>query len=333
MDTHHNLLRYYYQANKSKNPYLTSTFNESISLSNPMNLTTTGKISPHIDFLGSSRICNYLVHGVKESALLDTGMALDAGDLYLQIREHLKDTDRLRWILLSHSHYDHLGGTPFLIKQFPQIKTAAHPQVDEILSKSSAINLIQRLNAEYEALRKMKSDFEFSAFRIDHFLKHNEIIDLGNVSIQVIYTPGHTRGCVSFYILPDRALFGSDVIGAPSPSGYIQTAFLSDYNQYLNSLLELQKLEIEFLCLPHGGVIQGATAAKEFLQKSIDQTISLRERITRYLLDLDYSVDAVTQKIIDEDYQKYQVEQPVQAFRLNTLAMVNTTKRNLFNRP
>ncbi len=298
-----------------------------------MNITTIGKITPHIDFLGSSRICNYLVHGDQESALLDTGMVLDASDLYLQIRKHLKDTDRLTWILLTHSHYDHLGGTPFLIKKFPQIETAAHPQVDEILRKSSAINVIRKLNAEYEALRKVKSDIEFSAFTIDHFIKHNEIIDLGNTSIQVIYTPGHTRGCVSFYILPDRALFSSDVIGAPTPSGYIQTAFLSDYNQYLNSLLELQKLEIEFLCMPHGGVIEGAVAAEGFLQKSIDQTTSLRERITRYLLDLDYAVDAVTLKIIDEDYQKYQVEQPVQAFRLNTLAMVNTTKRDLFNRP
>ena len=297
-----------------------------------MNVTTIGKITPHIDFLGSSKICNYLVNGDQESALLDTGMALDAGDLCMQIREHLQDTDRLRWILLSHSHYDHLGGTPFLIKQFPQIKTAAHPHVDEILSKPSAIKLMQRLNAEYETLRKMKSDIEFSAFSIDHFTKHNEIIDLGNVSIQVMYTPGHTRGCVSFYILPDKALYGSDVLGAPTPTGFIQTAFLSNYNQYLNSLLEMQNLEIEVLCLPHGGVIKGATAAKGFLQKSIDQTISLRERITSYLLDLDYAVDAVTQKIIDEDYQKYQVEQPVEAFRLNTLAMVNTTKRDLFNR-
>lgn len=298
---------------------------------NYMLLTNIGKISSHIDLIGSRSICCYLVNGSEQSVLLDAGMTADAETLSDQIHHQLNDPSRFTWILLTHSHYDHLGGVPFLVTRFPHLKVAAHPHVSEILNKANAVKLIQQLNAGYaEYHRKRNPNIQFTSFQIDRFLSDNELIEIGDVSIQVIYTPGHTRGCISFYVLPDQALFSSDVIGAPTTTGFIQPAFLSDYSKYLNSLYEFTKLEIEVLCLPHGGAIKDSNPAQSYIQKAIEHTISLRERIEKHLSNMDGNIEGVTQEIIEEDYQKHQIKQAIEPYRINIRAMVKTTKKDMF---
>ena len=54
----------------------------------------------------------------------------------------------------------------------------------------------------------------------------NKIINFEDgISVQIIFTPGHTRDSIAFYILPDKVLYGGDGLGIPTPTGFIQAEF------------------------------------------------------------------------------------------------------------
>ncbi len=298
-----------------------------------MVITEPGQITPHLHFLGSSTLCFYYIHGKTESILVDAGVTISAVSLAQQLHVLLVGPQQLTAIWLTHSHYDHLGSVPYLLQQFPGVQVGAHPVVKDVLANPKAIEHIHRLLTESERRHpeiQLPPVAQFAAFAIQQELQDNELVELGDgVRIRVLYTPGHTRDSLSFYILPDRALCGSDGLGVPSPTGFIQATFLSNYFDYLDSLHKMQQLDIELLCLPHGGVIQGKEAVQEHFRRSLTETMALRQRIEHYLKIYNGDSQRVTKQICDEDYQAQQIIQPIAAFLINLRAMVERTKKDL----
>lgn len=73
-------------------------------------------------------------------------------------------------ILLTHSHFDHIAGLPELTKRFPNIPVHVHPK-DLYRIPSHAVSKHQiSLNED------------------------GKIIQVGNHSLEVIHTPGHSTG-------------------------------------------------------------------------------------------------------------------------------------------
>ena len=112
----------------------------------------------------------------------------------------------LDFILLTHGHFDHivsidslreLTGAPVLIHE-------ADLSMPEDAHK----------NAFYTFFR-----MERAYKRPDRALQDKEILHLGDESIRVIHTPGHTAGCVSF-LCNDEFLITGDTLFADSYGRY-----------------------------------------------------------------------------------------------------------------
>ncbi|HDL18436.1 MAG TPA: MBL fold metallo-hydrolase [Bacteroidetes bacterium] len=299
-----------------------------------MFITQPGRISPHVHFAGNRMICNYIIAAKKQLILLDAGLTLSAVILEQQINRLQTGNCRLQAVYLTHSHYDHLGSVPYLMKKFPGLQTGAHPVAQEVMHNPKAVKLMQALNEEsekkYAHLIRLPPEAKFRPFLIDRIFRDQEIIYPDDtISMQIIYMPGHSRDSIAFYILPDKVLYCSDGIGVPTPTGFIQATFLSNYDDYLASLYKLQKLDIDILALPHTGVIKGRTDIQTHFAGSIDETVALRERIARYLTEFDGEVEKVTRRIAEEDIEKHQIIQPREAFIINLKAMVVKTKRDI----
>jgi Predicted hydrolase (metallo-beta-lactamase superfamily) len=86
--------------------------------------------------LGGPYAFVYLV----EDVLIDTGTAFWGK----KISEYLKEKGlKLRLVLLTHSHYDHVGGLPYILKsQNPQI--FAHPYFEKVLSSEKGFEIDKR---------------------------------------------------------------------------------------------------------------------------------------------------------------------------------------------
>lgn len=134
---------------------------------------------------------NYLIidEESKEAALVDCS-AYDENILI----ELKKQGVKLKYILLTHGHFDHIGGLNHLAKDI------------EVLMHSADKEWVEQVN-DYLPMIGMPS---MEVPKIDRYIEDNEIIKVGNLEIKVIHTPGHTQGGVCFYI--DGHLFSGDTI-------------------------------------------------------------------------------------------------------------------------
>jgi hydroxyacylglutathione hydrolase len=110
-----------------------------------------------------------------ESALIDVPTGA------LKILKELQDT-YLNWMLLTHSHIDHIGGLPAIRKR-----------VVAPLGVHEADNQ------------------KWLPFPPERLLNDREVLNVGKIKIEVIYTPGHTPGSLSYrlgkYLLAGDTLF------------------------------------------------------------------------------------------------------------------------------
>lgn len=105
-----------------------------------------------------------------------------------------KDKERL--ILITHAHFDHIAGAPDLRE-----KTGVPIGVG--IDDSDALS---------DPHENLSGRFypKFPSFKADRTFEDGDIVTVGDLSFQVIKTPGHTVGGVSYLI--ENALFSGDTL-------------------------------------------------------------------------------------------------------------------------
>ena len=128
-----------------------------------------------------------------------TAAVIDPGDDDARIMAVIKEKGlTLKYIILTHSHFDHAGAAKSL-----QDETGAR-----VLVHAKDEPMLKNMEAQ-AALFGMKTN---PAPRVDGHIKDGDVIKVGNVEMQVIETPGHTAGGVSLYVEKEGALFTGDTL-------------------------------------------------------------------------------------------------------------------------
>ena len=123
----------------------------------------------------------YIVSEGKEAFIIDPGG--DAG----KIIRAAKSFD-VRYVLLTHTHFDHIGGLSDVKNAFPEAETAVHKLEKEWLY-STELNLSE--NFGFSFIYEKEVDIE---------LEDGMKLDFAGTEINVLHTPGHTPGSSCFYI-------------------------------------------------------------------------------------------------------------------------------------
>ncbi len=100
-------------------------------------------------------------------------------------------------ILLTHSHWDHISDVS-LLKEATGADVLIHPLDVDNLQKPGA--------------DKLPMFFSFEGLVPDGFLKEGELVTVGSLEIEVLFTPGHTPGGVCFYLSKEKTLFSGDTL-------------------------------------------------------------------------------------------------------------------------
>ncbi|MBK5243594.1 MAG: MBL fold metallo-hydrolase [Eubacteriaceae bacterium] len=116
-----------------------------------------------------------------EAAVIDPGFE---DSRILEIIENNKL--KVKYILLTHGHFDHLGG-------LNQVKAATGAKV--LIHKNDADCLI-----EPKRNLSVLVGMTFKLEPADGLLSESETIHVGKLNIRVIHTPGHSKGGVCFLV-------------------------------------------------------------------------------------------------------------------------------------
>lgn len=126
----------------------------------------------------------------------------------------------LERILLTHGHLDHVGGTVEMRERYGV--PVEGPQEED--------------RFWLDGLPRQAQMFGFphtDAFLPDRWLNDGDTVTVGNATLTVIHTPGHTPGHVVFFHAPSRLALVGDVLFAGSigrtdfPKGDYQTLIAS----------------------------------------------------------------------------------------------------------
>lgn len=114
------------------------------------------------------------------------------------VRAYLKDNAlKCIAILLTHSHWDHIADVS-LLKEAYQIPVYVHP--------------LDAPNLEQPGADGLPGLPSLAGVKPDCLLEDGLIIPVGNLSLQVIHTPGHSAGSVCFYEPTEKVLFSGDTL-------------------------------------------------------------------------------------------------------------------------
>lgn len=181
----------------------------------------------------------YLIEGSEKALLLDTGVGF--GNLK-QVTNRI--TDKPLIVVNSHSHYDHAGGN----LGFDEIH--AHTSALEDIQKNNnpqyrkKILRSQQMRSEYSGCPTEKADIDKQGnFQLIP-LEEGDIFDLGNKKLEVIHTPGHTKGDICLLDRANRHLFSGDTI--VSTPTLIYKFYSESLETYRNSVEKLRALKGQY---------------------------------------------------------------------------------------
>lgn len=266
----------------------------------------------------------YLLNGTTP-ILFEAGF-YSIGPLYVRdIRKVTGEKDP-SYLFLTHVHYDHCGAAAYFKKAFPGITICASKRAGEILRRPNAIELMTSLSDNFTRLAEASPDIDtdailhspFEPFTIDRIFEREEIFTVDpSLHVQVLFTPGHTRDMLSYYIPERRILIATESAGCRSQTGQIISEFLVDFDAYINSLKRLAALNADIFCQGHHFVYTGSDVA-EFFETSLKAALVFRRRVVELLAIEKDSVDRVVERIKEEEYDPNPgPKQPERAYLLN----------------
>lgn len=141
----------------------------------------------------------------------DAGVIIDpASDL-----EQMEQISRSGWaesIWLSHWHEDHI----MYLNLFEGVPIWMHEADAPPIEQTE--KFIDWYVPPGDRFKKMREEWRVMLFemfnyrerKVTRFLEDGEIIDLGCVTVEVIHSPGHSRGSLSFYFREPQILFLGD---------------------------------------------------------------------------------------------------------------------------
>ena len=272
-----------------------------------MRIRTAGRINKHLWQLGREESCVYLLEGSKSSAIISGGINYIIPDVLQQIKQFGIEPMKIGHIIILHAHFDHVGIVPFFKRNWPRLTVYASPRGCEVIAKPMVIETFNKYSnlITGQLLGQMKNmslwDWEWRDDIKGVSLAEGEKIDLGNLTIEIFETPGHSSCSISAYVPELQALFPSDAAPIPYRDKMIVAAN-SNFTHYQKSLEKLVKLKVKMLGADHYGHVIDDEAVN-YIGASIDEAGAMRSKLENILKKLG-SIDQAAQFYLDDFYKK-----------------------------
>ena len=190
----------------------------------------------------------------KKVALVDVGPSTSAENLMSALAELNINLTDIGYVFLTHIHIDHAGGLGKAIKQMPNATVVVHEKgkpylVDPAKLWEGSQRALGKIALEYGPIDPVPPDRIITA-------EEGMTINLGEMDIEVLITPGHAPHHLSFLHRKEGRLFAGEAAGVYlGEVDLVRPATPLPFNleQALTSLDKLIRLEPKSLYYAHFG--------------------------------------------------------------------------------
>lgn len=143
------------------------------------------RIAGNVYYVGAKEVTSYLLTTSAGHVVIDSGFAETAPQVLANIRTLGFDPRDVRYLLISHPHYDHVGG------------------IADLRDATGAKIVVSAPDAE-QVRNGGKGDFAwgdrftYRPFTADRVVHDGDTVALGASVLTANVTPGHTRGCTTW---------------------------------------------------------------------------------------------------------------------------------------
>lgn len=250
-----------------------------------------------IRIIGAGNELSYLIIGSEKAALVDTGAGVG------NIREYVESLTQLPVIvILTHAHIDHSAGSFYFSQAYMTAEDATllaldfnNYQCNEM--KNLLIQFVRATNPQIEEITT--KDIVTPYKRKFEVLSDGDIFDLGDITLEILACPGHTKGSVMILIKELRIMVYGD---SCNPYVWLHLPESTSVLDYRNSLLRIKSREADYdrVLLSH--------SPRDTKKEIIDEIIHICEEVMEGKCDeIPYEFDAcyktyIAKKVSEEDY-------------------------------
>ena len=184
----------------------------------------------------------YIITG-KVQTIIDTGTGLNDGFIKRKIEEIIS-LDDVKQIVLTHEHFDHVGGVKLL---FDSIDGPCR-----VFAHKNAADKIENGKSDFAAML----GGEMPKMPVDVKLDEGDSLVLGDNTFIVYHTPGHTPGCICLYDKANGVLFSGDTIFSHGSFGRYDFPG-GDPHLLRASIERLSQLDVKDLYPGHESIVEG----------------------------------------------------------------------------
>jgi len=188
--------------------------------------------------------CNmYMINCGKALAMIDTGGGRGVRRVVDNTKQMGLDIKNLDVVFNTHCHYDHIGGN-HEIKRLSGCRIAAHEFEVEEIESNGPLTL-------YDMARQ--EGLEFEPTTVDVVLKGGQNLQVGDVNLEIVHTPGHTPGgiCIVVKFNKNTCIFTGDTASAQGRLGWVNGPGC-DLQEWKRSIKKLMDLEPDQIYPGHG---------------------------------------------------------------------------------
>jgi glyoxylase-like metal-dependent hydrolase (beta-lactamase superfamily II) len=239
----------------------------------------------------------FLIRDGNEAAIVDAGFGDD--ESFNKRMEVLGDLGgaRLKYILITHHHYDHSSGAHRL-REATRAQIVVHRAEEELLLHPKMESADIEIPEEQKEARERAKQWMAEAAKAvpDVRVEDGQVLEVGSLRLRCVHAPGHTAGHLCLVLEDDGVLFaGDNVLGVgtaaigPPPHG--------DMAEYIRSLKKMQALEARLLAPGHGPLVQ---EPRRKIQELIDHRQQREDQIVGLIAKGKTDVKSLVKAIYPE---------------------------------
>jgi glyoxylase-like metal-dependent hydrolase (beta-lactamase superfamily II) len=213
----------------------------------------------------------YLIRGLGENLLVDTGnwtlpeYANGMGDTLVALLD--KEKNDLKYIFITHFHYDHTGNAAMLKERYGA-QVVCHPADRPIIEDPMIVVRPENITRFGITPDEMLEDFNLAEgeslglsdpgvvekywnfpVEVDMDVNDGNILEVGGLKLEVVHLPGHCPGHVGLWNPHSGTLYSGDLLHYPTPLGPYP---IGDAKAHSNSIQRCIDLKPQLLLEGHG---------------------------------------------------------------------------------